>query len=301
MATRADDVLGLLGIPDPSPALTILRKATEKGEEFTLRHEAMAAPPAPPHPERVPAGRRAHWIETLTGLREYLYHIPEAEDRMVGFYTNEGLEVVIDETSCLQREIVRCSLARSTVFRDFRFLLGDSEGLNQASMLTFLKTFEQEIVESDTLIAAFSSLRGTLVHDADEFLDQKARSARFTVMQRKRGVEKETETENVPTRFTIALRILPDDPETTALEVLVDMDGMAGGGIEFSLICPTLTRTVDDHIEKRLADFVTEAGFLCVRGQYREIPWDEFRLPSSIADLMDRQREMIRAMVSNRD
>ena len=66
------DALLQLTQPNSSPTLTILREAVGDNESFTLKHTPMECPAVPELARRVPAGRRAHALETLTDLKHYI-------------------------------------------------------------------------------------------------------------------------------------------------------------------------------------------------------------------------------------
>jgi hypothetical protein len=291
------DAFRPLSIPDPSPTVTVLREVTDEREQFTIRHEPMACPDVPPQAAKTPAGRRAHQFDTLTDLRRYIDHLG-AGDAAIAFYTDEGVSCVLDEKAKAQKEVVRCSLERHHRFKRWQSALG--RPMDLATFLLFLRTHGGSLLDvtQEALIGHFSSLTGTLVHGADEYLDHQSRSVKFTVKRKKRGGtgEEEREVDDVPTQFRISVPILADDDHWTELLVLVRMTGGPGAEIEFTLLIENLGELVADHIDSRLRDFADAAGFLCLRGQYREEPWAEPQLPRSVAELMQAQGQVIAAM-----
>lgn len=300
------DALARLRLPDPSPMLTILRAATEKGEQFTLKHEAMDCPKIPPAPERIKGGRRAHAIETLTDLKRYVAKAATNTEGPICFYSDAGASVVLDHLSDEEKEVIRCTLERHPQFEKWCGLSGSE--MTHAQFMQLLREHgECAIGDTETeyafLVATFASLTGTLTHDADEYLDNQARSANFIVKRKTRGGATEgTETEipNVPTEFNLRIPVLMDDTEKLECKVLVRMTGAQGGGITFTLIFAGFEEAVTEHINKRLQEFADSAGFLCVRGQYIEQPWSQPKLPESIMQLMELQTKALQAMAANR-
>lgn len=305
--TEEMDALRRLMTPDASPALTVLRAITADKETFTLKHESMAAPPMPPPPEIVRAGKRVHRIHTLTGLLAYIGRLDmPTEEKPVAFYTEDGVTLVLDEVAKEEKETIVCTLARSNEFVLWEALLGSQ--LSQVVLVNFLRahtgalnTADHTKDQAEALIGIYAALRGVLVHDADEFLDQQMRSAKFTVKHRRGGKEVQTDVEDVPTEFMVAMKILPDDEGPTFFRVLVRMSGGPGAEIIFHLEIENLGEIIDRHIDDRLEAFAEKAEFLCLRGEYQEEPWKEPQLAASVKALMKAQAELISAMHGGRD
>lgn len=299
------DALRQISMPDCSPTLTILREATpDGGNTFTLKHQPMAAPELPPPPEKVRAGKRAHHAATLTGFKQYIQALQPKNP--IAFYSDSGVQCALDENSEHEKEVIRCTLARHPDFITWQKAC-DGDRMSQLEVLTLLRSNTGALLEGangadgavDMLIGAYASLSGTLVHDADEFLDQQGRSAKFTV-KRKGGANREHEAEDVPTEFQIGIRVLYDDPKPTIFRVLVRMSGAAGAEIIFQLGIESFDEKVCKHIDERLDEFAESAGFLCIRGSFVEESWREPLLPASIKSLMEQQTQMIAAMAKSK-
>lgn len=297
MSQHPPDALMQMVKVNPSPTLTILREAVENKEEFTLRHEPMQCPPLPELAKRVPAGRRSHCITTLTDLAQYVDHVKETDPAAspIAFYTPAGVSVVLNEASQNEKEVVTCTLERHHRFQAWAERFG--EPMSQLGILNLLREHGDCVDgEAEYLINIYSALSGTLVHDAEEYLSRQSQAAAFTVKRKGRSGEVEQEVDDVPTEFTISVPILADDAEETPINVLVRMSGAAGARIVFTLTGHNLAETESAHIENRLKDFAASAGFLCLRGAYREQPWSEPTLPKSVHQLMELQTSMIKAM-----
>jgi len=294
------DALARILVPDASPQLTVLRKMTDQKEEFTIKHEPMASPAMPPKPEKVESGRRAHIFHGLNDLRRYLdATLGQEVGKAVAFYTNTGVSVVLDETSKVEKEIVTCNLQRHLQCQRWMNIIGKK--MKQPEFLTFLRLNRAVVINEggDHVLAEFSSLSGTLVHDAEHFLDHSSRSQAFTVKKKKRGTTAtEEQSVEVSTEFKIAIKILADDAEPTELTILVQMDGAADAEIVFSLHIDNFHEVVEEHLNYRLEEFASTAqgSFKVMRGEYKEAAWSEQTFPKSIESLMEAQTEMIKAI-----
>jgi hypothetical protein len=303
------DPIHLIAMPAPSPALTVLRDACPdgKGEQFTLRHEPMAAPTMPDAPGRIDARKRCHRIATLTDLLAYHEKTTAAEADAIAFYSVDGVTLVMDDTAETERETVFCTLDRSIPFRNLRNALNrhhDHEGL--LNLFRFLRRYApaESPHEITTLIDFYASIRGELIHDSDEYLDRKAKSATFTVKQKRRGgKEKEVTVEDVPVAFRVEVPILPDDVKPTMIEIEIDASAGSDGGIMFRLQAFDLPTLESEHIDRRLQEFADDATameqpLLTIRGEFNEVDWIEPKLPESIGELMSRQAEQLQAIAA---
>lgn len=284
-----------------SPSLAICKEATEDCKTFQITHSAMGVPDVPRAPDRVRAGRRAHRIATLKDLGQYVekFGQDETDDQggSVAFYTDEFVSVVLDEGGVLETETIICTMERSLAFR--RWDAACSRSLNQTQLLSLLRANARSIRDAggdaEALIGTYSHLRGTLIHDAAEFMDWQSRSATFAVKQKRGRTEKDIEIEDVPTEFRIAIPILRDDDDLTQFTVQVRMTGGEGAEIAFDLTMLECDELVSDHIDVRLADFAKEASFLCVRGENHRVDWTEAPMPKALVTLMEQQTKMLAA------
>lgn len=298
------DPLHTFSIPDPSPSLSVLRSFTSDRERFEIEHKPMAAPPLPEPPPKVRAGRRSHRIDTLTDLLKYIERA-DANDSAAAFYSTALVSCVIDEESKEEREVLTCTLARHPEFVRWSKVFGQK--LHHVAFVNFLRLNTSAINaaqanRAEYLVGVFASLRGELVHDADDYLDMQRAAVTLTVKRKKRGGvgEDMQEVSDVPTEFQIAVKVLPDDPEPTLLRILVRFTGDIGSPINATMLVENLEEQIDTHIDNRLQAFAADAGFLCVRGAYEEKPWSEPTLPKSVIELMKSQTEMIEAIAKSR-
>jgi len=291
------DPLRSLALYDGSPTLHVVRTAVGDKEMFTLKHEPMPCPPIPEAPRRVQAGRRAHTIHTLSDLLKYVKGATiSGAEHPIAFYTSDGVSCVLDDDSEEEREVIQCTLEQHHQFRQWNAVFGNQ--MPHVVFVNFLRTHNSAIDGSaEYLIGKYASLRGELVHDADDYLDMQSGSATFTVKTRKRGGigEQEQEIDDVPTEFRISVKILADDEEPTELRVMVRMTGGPGASIVFTPMVENLDEIVDEHIDARLAAFAESAEFMCIRGVYREQAWSEPLLPKSVVTLLEHQTKMLAA------
>ncbi len=278
--------------------IALARKELDGREAVTVVHLAMESPDIPPQAEPVPAGRRAHEIATLTDLAAYM--ATRKCEATVGFYSRERVDVIINENSRSEFETVECSLDKHPSFS--RWLGICEKPITQETLLKFLRLNRQSIgsgpldqMTADFVTGAYASLKGELVHEADEFLDRKSRSATFTVRRRSGNATKDIELQDIPTEFPILVKLLQDDDKPTPLKVLVDMKGGPGAQVVFTLSIESIDEILDDHVMERLSGFSTMAGFLCVAGKMDVQPWTEARLPIAVDRLMQLQAAQMAA------
>lgn len=220
----------------------------------------------------------------------------------VAFYTDEGVSVIIDEASPLEVEVISCTLERSPSFG--RWEAATEQSITQRELLHLLRAERYSIngggeFDADQLIATFSSLRGELTHDAEEFLDTKSRTSKFTVRRKVAGKRdpEDLDVDDVPTQFSIRLPLLLDDaePQHRTLMVCLNINGTAGAEPVFSVSLECLQEICDEHIEMRLRDFAAQAGFLCVRGTLLMEPRKTAQLDDAMKHVLEWHRACIAA------
>lgn len=297
------DPLQVLSIPNASPGLQLIREATAEPGTFSIKHEPMACPPIPPAPEPINRLRRNHNIQTLSDLRKFAALVKGENAAPVAFYTEEGVNLVLDETGEKECETILCSLNRHPDFKAWAAICGKQ--MTVPAFVDFLRSNSESIKlaldsdgEYDNMLGVYSALTGTLVSDIDDQELFKGQAVSFIVRRKKRGAETDTEVDGIPTSFDIKLAVLLDDEELVDFTVRVKFAPGQGGSILITMVIDSMEAIVSRHIDQRLKDFANSAGFMCVRGKPCYVPWSEPKLPAAVEKLMQLQTEMIAAMSS---
>lgn len=300
------DPLQFFGVPSASPGLSVLRELTDGEDKFTLSHQPMASPPIPPAPEPIKRQKRNHNIQTLADLRKYAALIKKTDSSPVAFYTEEAVNLVLDETGETECEMIHCSLNRHSDFKAWDAVCGKQ--MTVPAFVDFLRSNSESIKlaldsdeDYDNMLGVFSALTGTLVSDIDDQELFKGQAVSFIVRRKKRGTETDTEVDGIPTSFDIKLAVLLDDEELVDFTVRVKFAPGQGGSILITMVIDSMTAIVSRHIDMRLKEFASDAGFMCVRGCPNYQSWTEPTLPAAVAQLMELQTSMIAAMTGNQD
>ena len=295
--TQDDVLLDLANATQPSPTLTVMRDMTKDRDTFKVSHQPMAAPLTPEHPKLVRAGKRRHVLHSLKDALGYMEAF-KGQGAPAAFYTTEQVSIVMDESAEKEREIISVNLERHPAFSEWFNCLGRE--MSHDEFMTFIRSHRLEIgsanESSDFLIGTYASIRGELVHDSDEYMDEQHRAVTFTVSRRIRGgKENQAKVEDVPTEFAITVRILRDDAFPTSITLSVKMTGSTGNGVRFTLLADGLSSIVDRHIDSRIEEWVNLADFPAFNGVCAYEKWAEAEFPQSVRTLMHLQATMIAA------
>lgn len=305
------DVINCIGLPTPSPTLSVLREMTDDGRSFTLRHEPQAAPPAPAQPPMVRAGRRNHVFHSLTdgfGYVQMLVGLGVAANPVatVDLDANQ-VTIVLNELAMIERERVSIQLRMHERLR--RWVEKQGAWMDHATWLRHLRENMRAITRADQetgefLLGQYSALAGTLTHESDEFCDYQRTCATFTVRKKGRGAQPglEQSVEHVPMAFVIAAPVLVDSRTDTTFRVIVFTRGSEGGQVQFSYLIEDLEDTRRSHIDEALQTLLNDSHgkriipwFL---GTHRESPWSEPELPGSVKELMFLQTSQLAAIAA---
>lgn len=298
------DAVAVLMKPTPSAILELAREQLDEKTQGLRITQVLRAPESVPLPVHRSAGLRRHRIGTLTHLATYVgKRVKSGDDGAIGFYTPKQVAVVLGESELSkEHDVVTCDLERSPEF--VRWTEACGVKLSQAGLVAFLRANRSAIAEGPGggmldvagLIATFQSLRGELVHDAEEFLDAKSMSVSFTLRRKSRkAAGEEIQVDAVPTEFPVRLAILADDAVPTEFRVLVHVSGAEGAQPIFVLELESLEETVSRHLELRLRSFEASAGFPCVRGDYRMEQPQEQPFPAAVARFMELHAKLVEA------
>ena len=300
--SNATDPLEAVGAITHPHRLSIIKEA-EAGGGVVVRHALTLEQFDAPRLQGTGVAR--HKIATLIHLLAYVK--PRKGEGTVAFYTTDGVRVVLDEGE-EQHRLVDCTLQRSHRFMAWWGIATKSarEPVSQVEFVHFLRRNSLAIAEASSeeetqlLVGAFESLRGTLVHDAEEHRATKSRTASFTVRRTKRaGQSTDLEVEDVPMGFEVSLPILADDAECKLFSVSLDVVGGEGAEPRFRIELDDAADIITDHIESRLGQFAAEAGFLCVRGTYETIQPAELGLPKQAAEFLEMQAKLLAAQAGS--
>lgn len=316
------DPIAVLGMPSPSPTLSVLREATQVGGSFSLRHEPLGAPPAPPEAPLVRAGKRGHVFQSLTDGFGYVRGLmgkgAAPNPRAFVDVASMSVCIVLDDLSTTERETVDLRIKLHPKLQRWAEVAGRK--IDHSTWLRFLRENQRSIADADGvdgegavtaefIIGQYSSLSGTLTHESDEFQDFKRQCATFTVKKKARGdgrggqiVGADRQVEDVPLRFPISVPVLVDSRAPTTLVVLVFTHGGEGGAIEVSFVIEEFVDHVSDAVEEALTS-LSEVGddvpqIPWFRGVYRDLEWTAPEMPKAVKDLMASQAAMLQAMAA---